>query len=224
MPLAAVPANPPFLMNPHFDIYVVRVTVLRSGYATNSDPPTGQVEIEETLRGRVDPGRYSFRIAGPVRHSDLTPQGTMTEEWYDASLEPPVLGSRLIVFGMYDKHTDTLALQDLRIEYNVTNRRIVLERMAPAERIWWMQLPLALLVCCMPIISLLRWRQEHIWRIPAIMSGGALLLYAFYESGISSYSDIRVDLLLVGPAVLVNAALLLYFAVKFFRRNETFKA
>jgi hypothetical protein len=39
-------------------------------------------------------------------------------------------------------------------------------------------------------------------------------MYFFYECGISSYSNIRVDLLLLGPAVLLNAALLLYFLVK----------
>jgi hypothetical protein len=214
MPLASLPANPSYLMNPHFDIYVVRVTVLRSGYATNSDPPTGQVEIEVTLRGRVDPGRYSFRIAGPVRHSDLDGQGTMTRQWYDTELDVPKLGSRLIVFGRPNYNGDTLVLQDMRIEYNATNRRIVLETMAPAERIWWVQLPIALLVCFMPVLSLFRWSREKIWRVPALMSGGALLMYFFYECGISSYSNIRVDLLLLGPAVLLNAALLLYFLVK----------
>ena len=219
MPLASVPANPSFLMNPQFDIYVVRVAVLRSGYATNADPPTGQVEIEEILRGRVDPGRYSFRLAGPVRHSDLDERGTMSRQWYDTEMDVPELGSRLIVFGRSNYNGDTLVLQDMRIEYNVTNRRIVLARMAPAERIWWIQLPVALLVCFMPILSLFRWNREKIWKVPAVLSGGGLLMYAFYESGISSYSNIRVDLLLVGPAVLLNAALLLYFIVKFKNRS-----
>ncbi len=35
----------------------------------------------------------------------------------------------------------------------------------------------------------------------------ALALYAYYEAGISSYTDISVDLLLVWPALMITAVL-----------------
>ena len=90
--------------------------------------------------------------------------------------------------------------------------------------IWWVQIPLAIIVCLLPKLSLQRWRKHRVWKVPAAMCAGALLLYAYYESGISAYTDIRVDLLIVGPAVLVSAAMLIFFAVKFFRRNAEAQA
>jgi hypothetical protein len=69
------------------------------------------------------------------------------------------------------------------------------------------QAPLALLVLGGPLLSyLLRARRERLrWPLLAVQLGG----YVLYETGISIDTNIRIDLLLLYPAILLNAWILL---------------
>ena len=77
--------------------------------------------------------------------------------------------------------------------------------MAPAERAGWLQLPLFLVIVTAPVAGIVlavRGRRRRGLYGLALAAAGA---YAVYESGISSYTNIRVDLLVVFPALVVMA-------------------
>jgi hypothetical protein len=79
-----------------------------------------------------------------------------------------------------------------------------------ADRAGSVQLLLGLAVLLMPLLS--------VWLGPSSrrrLAGAVLLqgvLYAAYESGVSSRTDIRIDLLLLVPALLVHLLLALWFS------------
>ena len=78
------------------------------------------------------------------------------------------------------------------------------------DRTGSVQLLLAFAVLLMPLLTV-RLRDAGRRRL-ALAVLLQVALYAVYESGVSSRTDIRVDLLLLAPALLLNGLLALWFS------------
>jgi hypothetical protein len=81
------------------------------------------------------------------------------------------------------------------------NIDVARRHMAPAERARWLQLPLFLVVVAAPVAAIVVAVRGHgrRWIYALALVAGAA--YAVYESGISSYTNIRVDLVIIFPAL-----------------------
>ena len=210
------------LRNPHFDIVAVTVVAVENGPFTNADPPVGLVRVDETLRGDEPVGAiYPVRWSGHVRDDDYADRGGMrdgnwvqpqlTPEWHKRPLASPKPGDQVIVFAAGVAQFKSIWAQ-AAFRSTPENRAFAIARMAPPERSAAIQTPAFLLVLLAPIACvilhmLLRSSAvsaplKHRLRLALwLVLFLVLPVYAFYESGISIYSNIRVDLLLLWPAI-----------------------
>ena len=118
-------------------------------------------------------------------------------------------GDKLILFVLPNRDK---AIKDIDAEitevykFSKANRETILNNMAPPERTSPIQLLLFLIVLSIPII--LKIIKRH--GIPSIvLICMQFISYSIYESGISRHSNIRIDLLLVYPALLASIVILL---------------
>ena len=204
-----LPPTEPLLQNPYFDILIVSIGEAGPAHATHRDPPRGRIVVEQVLRGRVTPGAHEARWEAPMRGDDYVrePDGRirMKPGWYERPLPPPAPGERVIVFGNVVPSHPYRVLGWAVYRASADNVDIARRHMAPAERAGWLQLPLFLFVVAAPVAALVvavRGRRRRWIYALALAAGGA---YALYESGISSYTNIRVDLLAVVPALAAMA-------------------
>lgn len=210
------------LQNPHFDILVVTVVSVEGGPFTNETPPQGVVRVDGTLRGGEKPGAvYPVRWSGRIGADDYEDRGGMRDgswvpprikpEWHQRPLAPPIPGDRMIVFAAGVAEFKSIWAQ-AAFRFSPGNRDFALQHMAPPERGAAIQTPAFLLILLAPIACVvlhLRLRSPRVgargklrlrlalWLALVLVPG----VYAFYESGISIHSNIRVDLLLLWPAI-----------------------
>ncbi len=174
------PTNPSHFGNPHFDCFGVTVLEL-------NDDGSARVRIEEVLRGAPRSGIVTtvFREPGAV----------------------PQVGERVLLLGSVSESENTLYHGGDVFRFSNKNREHAIRILAPPERTGPLQLGAFLLVLALPLIgrSLLRrsksgarWLRYVVRSIAFVAFG----VYVFYESGICGYCDIRVDLLLIGPALI----------------------
>ena len=209
------------LKNPYFDILAVEVLSVDDEGAINAAPPTGEMRVVKVFRG--DDRRGALRVVwnSPVGHTDLEdPKAgnyALKQSWRSHPVTGPVVGDRLIVLGKADKRTGRFSVHGGYVYRDTpANRAVVLRRMAPPERSLAIQLPLLLAVLCLPVVGFVLLaiarrvpapKRTAIWRTVLIMPAAEIGLYAYYESGISSYSNIRIDMLVILPALLVALSL-----------------
>lgn len=89
-----------------------------------------------------------------------------------------------------------------------------LAQATPGDRTGWVQAPVALLILAAPVVCLALFalslprsvpedRRRRLQLAVGLLPFVALGLYAFYETGVSPETNIRVDLLLIYPALLL---------------------
>ena len=125
----------------------------------------------------------------------------------------------------FDGKTQPLLLQGPIIRFSPINRAAIISQMAPPDRATAIQLPLAAISILLAITSLLaRIRpllsSSRLTRLYVSVGSAAmsLILYGLYESGISSYANIRVDVLILWPALALSALMLVTSLASLFRR------
>lgn len=215
--LERLPPTEPLLKNPYFDILVVEITEIAPGHATHRDPPRGRIAVEDVLRGRVARGPHAAQWEAPMRGDDYVrePSGgiRMKPEWYERPLPPPVAGERVIVFGNAVPSQPYRVLGWAVYRASTGNLDVARRHMAPAERAGWLQLPLFLVIVAAPVagvvLAVRRARRRWMYGL-ALAAAGA---YAVYESGISSYTNIRVDLLAIFPALGLMALVIIVTSI-----------
>jgi hypothetical protein len=216
------------LHNPHFDILVVTVVSIENGAFTNENPPKGLVRVDESLRGDEKAGAiYPARWSGHVRADDYEEQGGVRNgtwipprikpEWSQRPLVPPSAGDRVIVFAAGVVEFKSIWAQ-AAFRFSPENRDFAVTHMAPPERSAVIQTPTFLLIVLAPIVCVIlhiRLRSTAaservrtrlrlaLWLALFLVPG----VYAFYESGISVHTNIRVDLLLLWPAIALTTAI-----------------
>ena len=184
-----LPPNPSHFGHPHID--GLAVTILQV-----NDDGTATVRIEEVLRGTQRKGVVSAVFSGQEKQARLK------------------IGERILLFGGVDETERTLYQQGSLFRFSEKNRERALKILAPPDRTGPLQLGAFLLILAMPFIGKFllrlsrsdslssrkrRWLTHFSKAVPIV----ALGVYVFYESGICGYCDIRIDLLLVGPALWV---------------------
>jgi hypothetical protein len=221
-----VPEKTSMLRNPGFDILVVRIVAVADAGATNADPPRVTVAVEKTLRGRSRDGKKIIaRWQAPVTHRDIEPGGGgVTEAWKTAPLAGPRIGDRLIVFGGGGANS-------LRIQANAVYRATKANERAIRDNAFQAHgatLALALVggILFLSIAGLILFRmsstatdrqaRKHLRRAVLAAAAAALGLFVYYESGVSPFAAIRIDLLVIVP---VLGGVLLLATIALFRRN-----
>ena len=210
------------LRNPHFDIVVVTVVSVESGPFTNAKPPLGLVRVDEALRGNEKAGAiYPVRWGGHIRDDDYEERGGMRDgkwiqprikpEWEQRPLVPPNPGDQVLVFAAGVAEFKSIWAQ-AAFRFSPENRDFAATRMAPPERSTVIQTPAFLFILLAPVACVIlhlllrsstpsasaKFRLRlALWLVLFLVPG----VYAFYESGISIHSNIRVDLLLLWPAI-----------------------
>jgi hypothetical protein len=205
-----LPPDHPLLRHPHFSIWAVSVVAVHSDGATNATPPTARVVVEDVLRGDGPPGPATAVWRGGTRASDFEPgpagqASRLKPEWSSRPLPSPNAGDRLIVFGRRTADGG-LGVESWAVFRDTPDNRATARRfMAPPERSLWVQAPVAVALLAAPVLAWLLLRHPRRRRWTYAVAAAAAALYAFYESGISLYTDIRVDLLLIYPALAATA-------------------
>lgn len=220
-----LPVKADELRNPHYDIVVARVVEIRDGEgATNERPPTVLLQIREVLRGDVKPGAYDAVWQGAMRVSDrIDPEdyrSGVRPEWHECPLNTPPAGTDIIAFvRAAEEGSSRLLIKETKV-YRSTNhnRSIVSRNSAPAERQGKAQRLIFFALVAFPVagIVLIFTRLKG---VGILLSVSVFPLYVYYESGISIYSNIRLDRLLVWPALVLALISVIIFMSRYPRRN-----
>ncbi len=198
------------LKNPAYDILVATVLAVEAADATNGNPPQVELRVEEVLRGEDHGATVMVTWQAPVFHEDVIDSEGVTEAWKARPLAGPEVAAKLIVFSIGP--AEAAAIQAWSVyRFSPQNRAVVLEH-AATERSGRIQIPVFFLLLALPVgIVILFVRassakispraQRRLRQAVFALAVLTLGLYVFYESGISAYSNIRVDLIVVWPAV-----------------------
>jgi hypothetical protein len=210
------------LRNPHYDILVVTVLAVDDDGATNENPPKLTLRIDEVLRGSSRPDTmpgvwFKTILEGDY---DTAPGGAWItkQSWNDTPRKGPAVGSRFITTIMAAMSEELIYMNEYQAHpYSAVVRAQVVEDMAPPEHSLILVFILGGLIVLSPVagtilVGIARARETpeaaKKRRIAFAVMIGSFPVYAFYESGISVYSNIRMDLLLIWPALIANVVLL----------------
>lgn len=198
------------LRNPAHDILVVTVLTVEAEGATNGNPPKVELRVEEVLRGDDHGPTVTGTWQAPIFHEDTKEAGGVTEAWKARPLAGPEVGANLIVFSIGP--AEATGVQSWSVyRFSVQNRAAAVEH-AATERSARIQIPIFFLILALPVVIVILFVRAMSAKISpqtrrrlrlavaalAVLTPG---LYVFYESGISVYSNIRIDLIVIWPAV-----------------------
>ncbi len=81
------------------------------------------------------------------------------------------------------------------------------------------QIPALVITLLLPVIATVYlFLRRHY--VGLILSGLAFISYGYYEYGVSPYANIRIDLLVIYPLLLLSLAIFIASAVLLFKRNH----
>ena len=195
------------LDNPLMYIFVATVQQITPDYdkKSHTEDSAGILNVTDVIRGHnIKVGQISARwnlTDKPVNVARTQPP---------QNPRPLNIGDKVIVFSWLDNNE--VAVVNYFYEYTAENKKIALTHMAPPEWAPNIKLLLFILIMIFPILGLIslvlfyvlktdsrRMRSLFIFSIVApILTAVA---YVIYEMGISTYSNIRIDLLIIWPVV-----------------------
>ena len=195
------------LDNPLMYIFVATVDQIIPNPDKKSGPEdsAGNLNVLEVIRGHnIEVGRISARW-------NLTDKPVNVARNQPPQIPRPLkIGDEVIVFSWVDD--SGVAVVNYFYEYSAENKKRALTHMAPPEWAPNIKLVLFLLILIFPIMGLImqvlfytlktdsrRMRSLYLCSIVAPVL--TLIVYFIYEMGISSYSNIRIDLLIIWPVV-----------------------
>lgn len=227
------PENEMYLDNPYWSIAVVTVDqVISKGLVEE-----GRLMVDEVLRGKkVEVIHRAYWSIPPSQNLDQilraweNDPNRKANEWYQRGvqkslhagpLKTPEVGDRLIVVFLRDCDVikDPVKLVSI-YKFSDNNRMVVLKNMAPGERGGFVQYLLLFLILIIPAFIFIAkcGKSSQVYFLSRKITKRCLIfflfifqfcIYAFYECGISFYTNIRIDLFLVWPALLVSVVLVL---------------
>ncbi len=205
-----VPDELSFARNSAFSVFAVTIVRAETQLRTDGDSPDGVLRVDQVLRGRdVTPGEYDYRLPARPRR-DINEQD-QRERTAPPPTDGPADGDHLVVFsylGTQPLQDDSLiVLQGPLIRDTPENRALVEDQLVHESRLLAPLFFLVLLVVAVALASLLlsmRASSPHrTHRLPVILPPIAVILYLIYESLVSPYANIRIDLLVLWPALAV---------------------
>jgi hypothetical protein len=210
--------------NPHFVIVHAEILSLSADSTSFAKPANGKIHIHRVLRGRKHSPRDATAAFGPpLEHSMMVdPQHgryELTEEAKARQFLLPPLGSHvLLAYCCVDEDEDKIKTQNYLVNWSPENEAAIVRSLVPEESSPGRQAVLLLLIAAGTASGLLltALRRSTLASAGCLLS--TLLFYAFYERGISRLTDIRVDLLLIYPVLLVNLLALVWLGIQRMRR------
>ena len=204
------PEKENLLRNPAYDILVITMLAVEDEHATNGNPPKVQLSVEEVIRSEKRTPTVTATWQAPVFHEDLKEAGGVTDAWKRRPLKGPEVGTKLIVFSIGPASSAGIQAWSV-YRFSPENRATAIEH-AARERSASIQIPLFLLLLVLPALIAILFIRSYspkisqrvrlrLRQVVAILACTTVGLYFFYESGISVYSNIRIDLNLVWPAL-----------------------
>lgn len=198
------------LRNPAYDILVVTVLAVETADATNGNPPRVELRVEQVLRGADRGPTVMVTWQAPVFHEDVKDSEGVTEAWKARPLAGPEVAAQLIVFSIGPAEAAGVQAGSV-YRFSPQSRAVVLEH-AATERSGRIQIPVFFLLLALPVAIVILFvrassaeisprAQRRCRQAVSALAVLTLGLYVFYESGISAYSNIRIDLIVVWPAV-----------------------
>ena len=193
------------LKNPLIYIFVATVEQKFPNHDKKHGPEdfAGVLNITEVMRGHdIEAGRIS------VRWNPTDKPARLARNQPPENPRPVKIGDKVIVFSWLDDNG--VAIVNYFYEYTDEHKKIALTHMAPPEWAPKIKLLLFLLILIFPIIGLItlvlfyalktdyrRVKSLYLFSIIAPILTSAT--YLIYEMGISTYSNIRIDLLVLWP-------------------------
>ena len=195
------------LDNPLMYIFVASVEKIIPNHDKKSGPENsaGILNVTEVIRGHnIEVGRISARWNlndKPVHVARNQPP---------QNPRPLKIEDKVIVFSWLDDNG--VAVVNSFYEYTAENKKRVLTHMAPPEWAPNIKLLLFLLILVLPILGLITLvlfyalktdsrRMRSLYLFSTVAPLLTLVTYIIYEMGISTYSNIRIDLLIIWPVV-----------------------
>jgi len=220
-----------FLEDPQFAVLLVEVTEARVAQGRNAEPPEGRLRVDRVLRGDLAPGSYRYRVLAPQGTNDRDARGELTREWRERPLAGPETGERVVVFS-YLGHEPTqpggwITLQGPQVRYTpeslpsiesqIVRNSPLLGPLATTA----MFLPVAGVVCLLLSLrrALAETTRRQLERASVALPLVALAAYLAYEQLLSPVYNIRIDLLLLYPLLMLGLAASLAGALRLARRR-----
>lgn len=229
-----LPADEMLLDDPAWNIAVVTVQEVATNAATGEarlkveKMLRGKIKAKQIERAVwTTPPSEDLGLIQAAQVADRLIHKTIkANEWYQrpeqkdlqqGPLTVPRPGDKLIVIFLdnQDVRNDPIELQGI-YRFSVQNQETVLKHMAPAERVGLLQLLAVLYILITPFVcgyleaeplvkprrnSKRRLQRKHVPLLVLVQ----FIAFAFYESGIPSACYIRIDLILIVPALAAAA-------------------
>jgi hypothetical protein len=197
--------------NPHFVIVHAEVLHLSAPETSFAQPAHAKIRIHKVLRGRNTAARDAVAsFSPPLLHNMMVdPQHgnyeLKPEEKVRAFSLPPVGSHILLSYCCVGKDENEISTQGHLVSWSQQNEVNIAHTAVPMEASGGRQAVLFLLILVVTVCGIVLAITAR--RRPTLGAGcflGSFLLYVMYESGISTYTNIRVDLLLIYPILLLN--------------------
>lgn len=224
-------------------ILVVKTKNLNPGPYTNANPPTGQFDVEEVLRGQLDADVVELFWRPKKTLAEFEPwaksmpedwrihfyRRPLREGWHQKQMLAPEIGERLIVFGLLQrpKASPVPSFKVVRaIRYSPANRKVVVDHMAEPDRhpriqgkvflcILGVSLLTFIFACLTPLVFPKSKKVLGIM-LTMLVAACSFPLYVFYEIGIKT-GGIRIDVLILYPALFVDLIVIVICAIRLIR-------
>ena len=203
-----------YLYLAYIDIYVFTVVELSNEVGTNSRPPTGRIRVDRVIRESGNSDRkykegntlsFTFRpfthksedylgqeTIRKLIHSGAdsgAPSFSKTEEWKERLLLAPSKDTAIVVYINHSTVVHAHEFSDYAAQY-------ITENMDNPARSNNVQIPLFLFILVAPVISNIMLRKNKKHQYMFVLQFAA---YLIYESGVPTYMNIRVDLVIIIP-------------------------
>ncbi len=181
--------------------------LVRDGEGTYRTPPQAKIRVEAVIRGSVKLGEaLAIWYAGTTQSDLIDPLNGNYEpkpEWYETPLSAPPVGTRFIAFVYANPNTGCLEIPELQFFRDTPgNRAEAMRAKVRTERAGRIQLIVFLMLLVLPMagagISFTPWKLTGL-----LLSVATLPLYLYYELNIPAAVNIRIDLFLVWPALVL---------------------
>lgn len=174
--------------DPQFGVMEVTILAAEVVEGTRGDPPRGSLRVTEVLRGGLVLGEYRYVLLS----QKLPEQGP---SWAAEPLEGPRTGDQLVVFGGQPvAEGGKLVLQGPLIEAGEDQKTWIKAHLVRNSRAL---VPLFWIVVLSPALGFL---PKVRWVSPLI----CVLAYGSYEVLMNPVYNIRIDLLLLWPALVAS--------------------
>ena len=231
---AQLPADEMLLDDPAWNIAVATVQEVATNAATGEARLKVEKMLRGKIKGKqiesavwTTPPSEDFSLIQAAQVAERLMHKTIkANEWYQRPeqmglqqepLKTPGPGDKLIVMFLenQDVRNDPIELQGI-YRFSEQNQETVLKHMAPAERVGFFQLLAVLYILGTPFVcgyleaapavrsrrnSKRRLERKHVPLLVLVQ----FIAYAFYESGIPSSCNIRIDLIPIVPALAAAA-------------------